>query len=91
MDGIHLWWIGEKEASPRMIEHVRMHLERAFGWPIRMHAGTERPREATRVPLKGARARKLPARAKREGTGKKRAGGRTRPAAPLVMANGWAK
>jgi archaemetzincin len=46
VEGIHLWWIGEREASPRAIEHVRMHLDRAFGWPVRMHQGTERPWDA---------------------------------------------
>jgi len=29
-----------------MIEHVCLHIDRAFGWPIRMHAGTERPLDA---------------------------------------------
>jgi archaemetzincin len=29
-----------------MIEHVRLHLDRAFGWPVRMHSGAERPRDA---------------------------------------------
>jgi len=29
-----------------MIEHVRMHLDRAFAWPVRLHSGTDRPRDA---------------------------------------------
>ncbi len=29
-----------------MIEHVRLHLDRAFGWPIRLQAGPDRPRDA---------------------------------------------
>ena len=29
-----------------MIEHVRMHLDRAFAWPVRLHSGADRPRDA---------------------------------------------
>jgi archaemetzincin len=46
VEEIHLWWIGEREASARMIEHVRIHLDRAFAWPVRLHSGADRPRDA---------------------------------------------
>ncbi|HEY6104424.1 MAG TPA: archaemetzincin family Zn-dependent metalloprotease [Anaeromyxobacteraceae bacterium] len=46
MEGIHLWWIGERGADPRLLEHVRSHLDRAFGLPVLLWRGTERPREA---------------------------------------------
>ncbi len=46
MEPVYLWWIGEREADPRMIEHVRMHVERAFRVPVSIWTGAERPAEA---------------------------------------------
>jgi archaemetzincin len=46
VEGIHLWWIGVEQASPRTVEHVRLHLARAFERPVAVWEGPERPREA---------------------------------------------
>ncbi|HEU4382899.1 MAG TPA: archaemetzincin family Zn-dependent metalloprotease [Anaeromyxobacteraceae bacterium] len=46
MEGIHLWWIGEGGADPRLLEHVRAHLDRAFGLPVALWSAAEPPREA---------------------------------------------
>ncbi len=43
MEGIHLWWIGEKEASAPMIQHVRLHVSRALDRPVSLHGGSARP------------------------------------------------
>lgn len=45
-EAIHLWWIGQGEPGQKVLEHVRLHLERAFGVPVRTHAGDGRPAEA---------------------------------------------
>ncbi len=46
MEGIHLWWIGEKEASTPMIQHVRLHVARAFDRPVMLYEGSGRPADA---------------------------------------------
>jgi archaemetzincin len=43
---IFVWWIGEEEADPDLMEHVRLHLERQFGGPARLWTSPERPRHA---------------------------------------------
>ncbi len=46
MESIHLWWIGEREASGPMMQHVRLHVERAFDRPVQLVGGAERPADA---------------------------------------------
>ncbi len=46
MEPIFVWWIGEEEADPELMEHVRLHLSRAFGRPAALWDGAERPRHA---------------------------------------------
>jgi archaemetzincin len=46
MEPIFVWWIGEEEADPELMDHVRLHLARAFGRPTVRWDGTERPRHA---------------------------------------------
>lgn len=41
-----MWWIGERHPGTRALEHVRMHLQRAFGAPAALWEGPERPSEA---------------------------------------------
>jgi len=45
VEGIYLWWIGEGEPEAGMIEHVLMHVQRAFGVPVRIHDDPSRPRD----------------------------------------------
>jgi archaemetzincin len=46
MDPVFLWWIGEEEADPELMEHVRLHLARAFGHPVVRWGAAARPRHA---------------------------------------------
>ncbi|HZY04204.1 MAG TPA: archaemetzincin family Zn-dependent metalloprotease [Anaeromyxobacteraceae bacterium] len=46
MERILVWWIGERHPGTRALEHVRMHLQRAFGAPAALWEGPERPSEA---------------------------------------------
>jgi len=46
VEGIHLWWIGERPADPRLLEHVRSHLVRAFDLPVALGDGPGRPTAA---------------------------------------------
>lgn len=46
MQPIFVWWIGEEEADRQLMEHVRLHLSRAFGRPTALWAGSARPRHA---------------------------------------------
>src|SRR5512144_621104 len=46
MQPIFVWWIGEEEADPELMEHVRLHLARAFDRPTALWQGTARPRHA---------------------------------------------
>jgi archaemetzincin len=46
MQPIFVWWIGEEEADPRLMDHVRLHLARAFGRPAALWRGEGRPRHA---------------------------------------------
>ncbi len=43
---MHLWWIGERDPGARTLEHVRLHLGRALGAPVRIFEGAERPTDA---------------------------------------------
>jgi archaemetzincin len=43
VEGIQLWWIGERPADPRLLEHVRAHLVRSFGLPVEAGDGPGRP------------------------------------------------
>lgn len=43
MEGICLWWIGENDPEAGMIDHVHMHLQRAFELPVRVHRDPSRP------------------------------------------------
>jgi archaemetzincin len=43
---IFVWWIGEEEADRDLMEHVRVHLGRAFGAPVTLWRAPERPRHA---------------------------------------------
>ncbi len=46
MQPIFVWWIGEQEESPAVMEHVRRHLAHAFARPVVPWSGPERPRHA---------------------------------------------
>ena len=46
MGPIFVWWIGEEEADRELMEHVRLHLARAFGRPTARWEGAARPRHA---------------------------------------------
>ncbi len=46
MQPIFVWWIGEEEADRELMEHVRLHLARAFGRPTARWDGEARPRHA---------------------------------------------
>ena len=46
MSPIFVWWIGEEEADRELMEHVRLHLARAFGRPAAPWHGEARPRHA---------------------------------------------
>ena len=46
MEGICLWWIGQRHPGDRALDHVRMHLERAFGPPVTVWQGAQRPDDA---------------------------------------------
>ena len=46
MGPIFVWWIGEEEADRELMEHVRLHLARAFGRPTAPWEGAARPRHA---------------------------------------------
>jgi archaemetzincin len=46
MEPIFVWWIGEEEADPDLMQHVRVHLARAFGRPAVPWDAPERPRHA---------------------------------------------
>jgi archaemetzincin len=46
MQPIFVWWIGEEEADPELMEHVRLHLARAFDRPALPWEGAARPRHA---------------------------------------------
>jgi archaemetzincin len=46
MQPIFVWWIGDEEAGPELMEHVRLHLSRAFGRPTARWDGEGRPRHA---------------------------------------------
>ena len=46
MQPIFVWWIGEEEADRELMEHVRLHLARAFGRPTARWDGAARPRHA---------------------------------------------
>ena len=46
MQPIFVWWIGEEEADPELMAHVRLHLARAFDRPALPWDGPDRPRHA---------------------------------------------
>ncbi len=46
MADIRLWWIGERHPAKRVLDHVRLHLERAFGAPVAVWEGMGRPDDA---------------------------------------------
>jgi archaemetzincin len=46
MAPIYVWWIGEEEVDRELMEHVRLHLARAFRRPALPWAGAARPRHA---------------------------------------------
>ena len=41
-----MWWIGERHPGERALDHVRRHLERAFGREVALWRGDGRPEEA---------------------------------------------
>ncbi|MFL5246585.1 MAG: peptidase M54, partial [Myxococcales bacterium] len=43
MAAAYLWWIGERDPDPAMIEHVRSHVSRAFDAPVDLWDSFERP------------------------------------------------
>jgi archaemetzincin len=46
MQPIYVWWIGEEEPERELVEHVRLHLARAFRRPAEIWASDVRPRNA---------------------------------------------
>jgi len=46
MQPIFVWWIGEQEVSPQLMDHVRRHLAQAFERPVLPWDGGDRPRHA---------------------------------------------
>lgn len=46
MDPIFVWWIGEEDVDRELMEHVRIHLARAFERPAALWSGAGRPRHA---------------------------------------------
>jgi archaemetzincin len=46
MEPIYVWWIGEEEVDRELMEHVRLHLARAFRGPALPWEGAARPRHA---------------------------------------------
>ena len=46
MQPIFVWWIGEAEEGPDLMEHVRRHLALAFARPVLPWHAPERPRHA---------------------------------------------
>ncbi len=46
MRPIFVWWIGEEEADPDLMEHVRAHLSREFARPAVLWTSPERPAHA---------------------------------------------
>lgn len=46
MEGIRVWWIGESHPGEEVLEHVQVHLERAFSAPVTLWRGEGRPDEA---------------------------------------------
>jgi archaemetzincin len=46
VEATNLWWIGEKDPGARTLEHVRLHLERALGAPVRIFSDPGRPPDA---------------------------------------------
>lgn len=46
MQPIYVWWIGEEEVDPELMDHVRLHLARAFRRPAVRWDGEGRPRHA---------------------------------------------
>jgi archaemetzincin len=43
---IYLWWIGEREATASMLEHVRLHLASAFGVEVALLRDGRRPSDS---------------------------------------------
>jgi archaemetzincin len=43
VEGICLWWIGENQPDSGMIDHVQMHVQRAFDLPVRIFEDPARP------------------------------------------------
>lgn len=41
-----MWWIGERHPGERALDHVRLHLQRAFGAGVAVWEGTGRPDDA---------------------------------------------
>lgn len=46
MEPIFVWWIGEEEVDRELMDHVRLHLARAFGRPAVPWDAAARPRHA---------------------------------------------
>jgi archaemetzincin len=46
MQPIYVWWIGEEEVDRELMDHVRLHLARAFGRPAVRWDAPARPRHA---------------------------------------------
>jgi archaemetzincin len=46
VQGILVWWIGERSPDARLLEHVRLHLERGLGMAASPWRGDGRPEDA---------------------------------------------
>jgi archaemetzincin len=40
---LYAWWIGDRDPEPAMMDHVRLHLSRAFEAPVQIWESAERP------------------------------------------------
>ncbi len=45
MEEIRVWWIGERHPGERALDHIRLHLARAFAAPVAVWPGTGRPED----------------------------------------------
>jgi len=46
VEGILVWWIGERQPDVRLLDHVRLHLERSLRMPASVWRGDSKPRDA---------------------------------------------
>ncbi|MBI5067497.1 MAG: archaemetzincin family Zn-dependent metalloprotease [Deltaproteobacteria bacterium] len=77
MGGLWLWWIGEGQIEREAMEHVRLHVERAFRVPAAVWAGQARPQGTLDVRRKQHASGRMLEWLLREGPGEGRVLGMT--------------